>query len=308
MTGLRASNPADPHDHPLREALARGDGWHAQSGPALRYVLAAQSRALLGEAIVAQVSGMMDSLAKQIVNDRVGPNNRSAEYEPVRARLLAVDALREHCHALAIEWRLTTQLEAELALDPVSSPLLQALVSDADPGTGALAMATLAAQSRFAQGQRRMELALAELPAELFHAALLAARESLPVAEQADAIRSEGRLRTEYDEGAGRLALLARLANQTSAIPAPMPPIERAGVGLWLSALAARSGEARDRTACAIADPLLGRLLLTLRAAGLSPADAERQALRAQPDAELPYGLHDVGTREAAQWLAEMAA
>jgi hypothetical protein len=75
-------------------------------------------------------------------------------------------------------------------------------------------------------------------------------------------------------------------------------------VALWRSAVAARSGQDRDRTACAVADPSLGRLLLTLRAAGVAPAEAERQALRTQPDAVLPRGLQDIGTREAAQWLA----
>ena len=80
-------------------------------------------------------------------------------------------------------------------------------------------------------------------------------------------------------------------------------------LGAW-KYLTSMIGDIRDRDAveiaCAAADPHLGRLLLTLRAAGAMPAEAERQALRIQPDADLPRGLADVGTREAAQWLADV--
>lgn len=304
MTGSRTPIPADPTDHPLRTALARGDALRAQSGPALHHILAAQDRSLLSEAVVAQVGGMLADLAEQLVAARAAAVDPAAARATVAAQLLLVDALREHCQALALEWRLAVRLEAEVALDPVLSPLLQTLVADSDPGVGAIAMAALAAQARFAQAQRRMQLPLGELPAELFHAALLAAR----VAGHDDAARAEARLRAGYEEGAGRLALFARLVDVARSIPTPMPSIEDAGVVLWLSTLAARSGEDRDRTACAVADPLFGRLLLTLRAAGVAPAEAERQALRTQPDAELPRGLQDIGTREAEQWLAEALA
>lgn len=308
MTGSRVPIPADLMDHPLRIALARGDALRAQSGPALHQILAAQDRSLLSEAVVAQVGGMLADLADQLVAARAAAVDPATSRQAVAAQLLAVDTLREHCQALALEWRLAVQLEAELALDPVLSPLLQALVSSPAPGVGAIAMAAIAAQARFAQGQRRMQLPLSELPAELFHAALLAARDAVSAAGQDDAARAEARLRAGYEEGVGRIALFARLVDVARSIPTPMPSIEDAGVGLWLSTLSARSGEDRDRTACAVADPLLGRLLLTLRAAGVAPIDAERQALRAQPDVELPRGLQDIGTREAAQWLAEALA
>lgn len=308
MTGSRAPIPANPAENPLRAALARGDELLSRSRPALHHILAAQDCSLLSEAVVAQVRGMVADLADQLVDARAAAVDPVAAREAVVARLLLVDALRAHCQALALEWRLAVRLEAELAIDPVLSPLLQALVTDADPGVGAIAMAALAAQARFAQAQRRMQLPLGELPAELFHAALLAAREAIVEAGQDDSARAETRLRAGYEEGAGRLALLARLVAAAGSIPAPMPTIEDAGVALWLTALAARSGEDRERTACAAADPLLGRLLLTLRATGVAPAEAERQALRTQPDAVLPRGLQDIGTREAAQWLAEARA
>lgn len=301
MTGPRATPRADSAEHPLRAALASGDRLFARSVPALQHLLDAPDQSLLGEAIVAQVGGMLSDLARQLLAPR-GPL-AAGQLEAMTGLLLADGALRTHCQALALEWRLAVWLESELALDPVLSPLMQLLVADADAGTAATAMAALAAQARFAQAMRRMQLALGELPAELFHAALLAAREVAGSGDSAQ--RAETRLRDGYDEGARRLTLLARMMNAPGAVPARALVIEDAGAALWLSALAARSGEERDRTAFAAADPALGRLLLTLRAAGVAPAEAERQALRIRPDAALPRGLEDIGLREAAQWLAQ---
>lgn len=300
MTGQPASTPVDPAEHPLRIALARGERMHAVSGPALQHLVAATDLSLIAEAVVAQVRGMLADLVRQLVEAR--PHSAlggGAIYDAMLGRLLQEAELCAHCQALALEWRLAQRLEAELALDPVLSPLLQAWVAQSDAATGSLAMAAVAAQARFAQSQRRMQLPLAELPAELFHA-VLAAAQDFGAGEAADA-----RLRGDYEEAASRLALLARLGREAGAQTAKVLNVEEAGVALWLSALATRSGESRERTACAAADPHLGRLLLSLRAAGMIPAEAERQALRVQPDVELPLGLEDLGTREAAQWLAE---
>lgn len=304
MTGPRAPTPAESAAHPLRVALARGDRLVDRSAPALRHLLAAPDRSLVSEAVVAQVGAMLDSLAWQLALAR-GVEDDGELQNRLFERLVEIAELRAHCHALAFEWRLTLQLEAELALDPVLSPAIQAVVSEGEAIAAPLAIAALAGQARFAQSQRRMELRLAELPAELFHAVLTATR---PVTGDEDATaitQAETALRARYDEGATRLALLGRLVTGALPAAAPVLTVESAGVALWLSALAARTGESRDRTACATADPMLGRLLLTLRAAGLAPGEAERQALRVQPDAALPRGLGDVGTREAAQWLGE---
>lgn len=308
MTGSRASTPAEPADHPLRAALARGERVYAHSTPALRQLVSAVDHSLIAEAVVAQVRGMLSDLARQLVEarSRSAPAPTPARFEAMLTRLVAETELQAHCQALALEWRLARQLESELAIDPVLSPLVQAWVAAADAATGSLAMAALAAQARFAQAQRRMQLPIAELPAELFHAVLTAAQE-VARGDAADGLaQGEDRLREDYDEGATRLALMARLVREAGPQAAGALVIEDAGVALWLTALASRTGESRDRTACAAADPHLGRLLLTLRAAGVAPVEAERQALRVQPDAQLPRGLQDIGTREAAQWLAEV--
>lgn len=307
MTGPRAQSQAEPAEHPLRAALALGERAHAHSGPALQHLLAAPHLSLIDEALVAQVRGMLTHVTAQLVDACVRPDPEAGDAVrmAMMERMLREPELRAHCQALALEWRLARQLERELALDPVLSPLMQASVAQGDAATGALAMAALAAQARFAQVQRRMELPLAELPAELFHTALAAAREVLAIHGSDTAARGEARRRGEYDEAASRLALLARLARAAGSVDRKALTIEEAGVALWLSALAAASGESRDRTAGATADPHLGRLLLTLRAAGLTGPEAERQALRVQPDAIVPRGLEEIGTREAALWLAE---
>ena len=69
-------------------------------------------------------------------------------------------------------------------------------------------MAVLAAQARFIQHHRRMALPLAELPGDLFHAALLALRS---IAEESEAASAERTLRDRYDEGHGRLGLISHL-------------------------------------------------------------------------------------------------
>lgn len=304
MTGPRAQTPAELAEHPLRMALARGDRVHARSAPALQHLLATPDQSLIEEAVVSQVRGMIADLSRQVMeaSSRTRPVPPAVQ-EAMVIRLSELEDLRAHCQALAIEWRLAQRLEAEVAIDPVLSPLLQACVADSEAATGSLAMAALAAQARFAQAQRRMELPLAELPAELFHEVLAAAHDAIQGEAVDAAAPQHARLRSDYDEGASRLALLARLSREAGDRALD---VEEAGVALWLSALAARSGESRDRTACAASDPHLGRLLLTLRAAGAAPVHAERQALCLQPDAVLPRGLEDIGTREAAQWLAEV--
>jgi hypothetical protein len=299
MTGPRAPTPADPADHPLRAALERGDRLTSLSSDALGPLLAIDDPLFVSDAIVAQVAAMFADLAHQIA--AAFPHHRDGAIlaSAIEVRLRESAALREHCHALAIEWWLAARLEGELALDPVLSPLAQRLTAGDDAGVSALAMAALAAQTRFAQAQRRMQLPLGELPAEMFHEALVTAR-----AAHSDE-QGERALRDLYDESASRRALLGRLVAEPTQVGAAALAVEEAGIALWLSALAAFTGQSRERVTLAAADPFLARLLLTLRAAGLSPEEAERQAVILHPDARLPSGLREIGTREAAHWLAQ---
>ena len=80
-----------------------------------------------------------------------------------------------------------------------------------------------------------------------------------------------------------------------------------AGVALFLSALALRSGQPRDIVAVSTNVRQQARLALGLRAAGLKPQDIEAQLLRLHPESMPPGGLADIGTREALDLLTRSA-
>ena len=303
MIGPGATPPSDSSDqHPLRAALAFGDEVLARNQSALEYLLLSQDHSLVSESVVFQVQGMIASLARDLIGTRIERDGYAARLE---TQLIRQETIRRHCQALALEWRLTKQLQGVIGLDPVLAPLLQQAISDSNTAIAGNAMAALAAQARFAQSQCRMELSPFELPAELFHLVLLVARDCTS-ATDADSLRAEeARLRSKYDEGNSRLALQAQLASQWGEPTAKHLDIQQSGLGLWLAALSLRSGETREQISLATVEPMLGRLLLTLRAAGARPHEAETQVLLITGDASLPRGLHEVGTREAAQWLAQ---
>lgn len=296
----------------LREALAQGDAAIGTVGPILRHLLASDGNSLFNEEIVARVRGMLDHLAGQLLDAAAaGTGTRTHDHPPATVELVvsaiaAQPALLAHLHALALEFQLTERLQARLSLDPVLSPLLQALVASPDPATAASAMALLAAQARFMQTQRRMHLPLAELPADLFHAAmqLLALVPGAPAALAA----AETALRDNYDEGRSRLGLLDRLVLGMGGGATVALAISHAGTALFLTAVAAGSGQRRDLTALAGHEGQLARLALALRAAGARPEAAEEQILAIHPEASLPAGLTMLTPDRAAALLAASTA
>lgn len=301
-----------PEGDALRVALARGDRALGRTAPILGHLLSARDQSLFSDAIVARVRGMLIHLAWQILRiqaeatGRKGREQFAAEQgESLAEHFFASPLLVAHCHALAMEWRLAAALEEEGALDPVLSPLMQTLIGHQDTQIASAAMAAMAAQARFAQAQRRMEMPLAELPGDLLHEALLAWR-SFNRDERSDALtRAEGKLRSDFDERAGRLSLLGRLVTTLGAGASAALAIDQGGVALFLSALALRSGQSRDIVALATNEQQAARLALCLRAVGLKPQEVEAQLLRIHPHELPPQGLEQIGTREAAQLLAQ---
>lgn len=324
--------PEWPEGEALRSALARGDTAMGRIGPILGHLLATREHSLFSDEIVARVRGMLTHLAWQILRvqaEATGVKAReefAADHgEAFSEHLFGVPALVAHCHALALEWQLTMRLEETAALDPVLSPLLQSLVGHDDPTLASAGMAVLAAQARFAQTQRRMELPVSELPGDLVHELLLCWRafnggldgspervsmkSSYALEESSDAlVRAEGRIRSGFDEAAGRLSLLDRVVTALGRSASEALVIDQAGVAVLLSALALRSGQARDIVAVSTNERQQARLALGLRAAGLKPQDIEAQMLRVHPDRAPPEGLADIGTREALQILSRSAA
>jgi hypothetical protein len=284
----------------LRDELAREARALSAVVPVLRHLLGSEAQALLSEAILARVRGMIADLAAQLIAAEAGhdPASRAIGGDPLAAEALAETltgdaALLAHCHALAAESLAAERLHQRHAVDPVLSPLLQELIASEDTAVAALAMAALAAQSRFVQGQRRMELPLGELPAELFHTLLA----RLP--------EGPGRagLMAAYDEGASRLGLMARLVASLRRGVVAALALDHGGLAMFASALAVTTPTPRGAAVLACHEGQGMRFALLLRAAGLAPPAIERQLLLVEPAGRLSRALADISPERAAALL-----
>ncbi|QKG71649.1 hypothetical protein [Erythrobacter mangrovi] len=296
----------------LRDALARGNAILARVGPILTHLLATPDTSLFSDELVARIRAMCLDLSSQVLRaqaEATGEAGREAfaerHGEALAEHFFSSPQVLSHCHALALEWQLSARLEAQYGMDPVLSPVLQQLIASADSSQASAAMAALAAQARFAQSQRRMELPLGELPGDLFHELLLGWR-AFNGPRRSDAmVRAEAKLRNGFDESAGRLALLARLIAGMGDHAREALDIEQAGVPLFLTALATGSRQSRSMAVLSTNAKQSARFALGLRAAGLSGVEIENQVLRLHPSAEPIRGLESLEPGEAAQMLAE---
>lgn len=291
--------------------LNHGDSVLATVTPIMRHLLDGGGGTIFADVVIAGVRGMAADLARQLLDARsqaAGISERNehpaAQLSELCAALTINPVLVSHCHALALEWKLAQQLHARLSLDPVLSPLLQSEMASADSETATLAMRFLAAQARFCQEQRRMQLPLLELPGDLLHGALIALRTvSSPdldtLAEQAEAA-----LRQAYDEARSRLGLAARLVSGLPEGGLAALSLGHAGTALFLTALSLGSRQDRGIVALATDDSQLARLALALRACGLKQAPVEEQFLTLHPDIALPEGFEQIGPDRAAAMLA----
>ncbi len=295
----------------LRDELAHGDVVLGTIGPVLGHLLANHDHSLFSDEIVSRVRGMIGDIARQMLTAQAEAAEASdprgfadRQQAALTAALLTEERLVAHCHTLALEWQLTARLEARNAIDPVLSPLLQALIASDDASTAATAMAALAAQARFVQRQRRMELPLGELPADHFHLALATWVEQIVAEDAKPAMLAAARLRDDYDESSGRLGLLARLVHAMGAGALAALSVGHAGVAIFLSALAEASHLDREIAVIATNDRQLARLALALRAAGLKPKEIEEQFLTIHPDIALPDGFDALRADRAQALLA----
>ncbi len=304
--------PELAHENALRESFARGNVMLGKIAPILGHLLSTPDHSLFSDEIVARVRGMLNDLAWQILRAQAEATGQAAREEfadrhgeALAAHFQTSPALIAHCHALALEWQLTTRMEAACGLDPVLSPLIQHLIASADSAVASAAMAALAAQARFAQGQRRMELPLTELPGDLFHETLLGWRSFSGAARSDAMVRAEAKLRNAYDESTGRLALFARLVASMGGEVTEALMLENAGVAIFFTALAARSGQSREMALLSSNERQAARLALGLRAAGLRAPQIEEVILQLHPEAMPPSGIATLSEREALQLLAE---
>ncbi|MFL0356519.1 hypothetical protein ACI5KX_08550 [Erythrobacter sp. GH1-10] len=288
----------------LKDELARSDRALHGVPSVLTHLLASAGHSLVSDAIVARLRGMHSSLAVQLLNAKSGTSGGSPDSRDIDrlADHLAGDSVvLSYCYALAMEGHLAERLEQRCSLDPILSPLLQELIASPDAATGELGMGALAAQSRFIQSQRRMELPLAELPAELFHAVL----KRWEVHERGDpelasAIKA---LKARYDEGASRVGLLARLVSSMRGGAIAALELEHAGLALFVAALSTLGKQPRELAILACHEQQAARLALSLRAAGLEQAAIERQFLLLEPTERLPGDIGEISPKRAAALL-----
>jgi len=279
----------------LREALAQGDAVLSAATPSLRRVLAHDDRALLNDETVARVRGMLADLARQLL-EPLG----AGEPTLVAAALAQHDGLLTHLHALAVEGRLADRLETDAAIDPVLSPLLESLIGGDDEVLAGAAMAAMTAQASFIRQQRGMSLPLDELPGELFQGALAALRAAF--GEGTD--EADSALRGSYDEGSSRIALLSRLVVRTGSNASGALDVGVAGLAVFITALSLAAGQDRSLTALSLSASEPARLILALRAAGLSPTAVRAQSLHFHRDTAPLDALAELRAERAGQILS----
>ena len=260
----------------------------------LSQLVAAGDDGRFSDEAVAHVRAMIFDLARQSFG---GQDGNSSGTDKLAEKLRSSPELLYQCHALALEWKLTVSLDIEAGIDPVLSPFVQSLIATA----GDHAMQLIAAQARYVEQQRRMALPLSELPAELLNAVLLARRN---VAGTSNDLL-EASIRRGFDETNTRLNRLRRLVATTKADPNALLDVAHAGVAVFLTALANRSGFSREDVVlfCHIGDGT--QLALALRAAGCDSRAINRIMLMLRHDFEADAAFDTVSKEEAGALLAE---
>lgn len=303
--------PQLPIEEVLQHELVSGDIVLGTLGPIIGHLLANHDNSLFSDEIVARVRGMVNHLASQML-DELGTTLQLADPgvlaegqgRELAAELATSQALLTHCHALALEWQLAERLEKRCAIDPVLTPLLQALIASDHDETAGTAMALLASQVRFVQAQRRMELPLTELPGDLFHHALLT-WQTFSDGRDEEALRAADRsMRDRFDESTSRLGLLNRLVGGMGNGVRAALSIAHAGVAIFCTAMANQSNQDRDLAVVSTNDRQLARLALALRSAGLRPKEVEEQFLTIHPETTLPEGFELLRADRAGEMLS----
>lgn len=315
MSNTQHAGPsADTVEDMLRGELAQGDVILSTARPILRHLLANDDHALFSDEVIAKIRGMMVHLARQMLFELAAELRKEdrGTFVEEREEALAVALLEDtaflgHAHALTIEAQLADRLNARSGIDPVLSPLMQELAASSDQALAASAMRVVAAQARFMQKQRRMELPLEELPAELFHTAtklLKTTLEDYPI--EAKAVCD--RLRDEYDESERRIGQITRLVMAMGTNAKRALSVDHAGLSIFSTALSMACEQERDVVVLSLGENQCARLAISLRAAGLGQSAVEEQFLYLHPDITLPDGFDALRADRAADLLNAASA
>lgn len=251
----------------LRAELAADDRALSGMVPVLTHMLASPGEKMVSDDVLARLRGLIGSVARQL--NAMGGISEPQHTDALALAIAENGNLLTHFYGLAIEGAITDWLIAERGIDPVLSTLLRELVGSKEAEIAQLAMSLMAAQARFAEGQRRADLAVFELPAGLFDEAIgvwkaWAKREPLP-----ELAKIEGDLRAQYDEGATRIGLIERLLSAIGAGGAVVCELETAGLAIFSSAVAKQTGQQRELVLLSCQPGQSLRLALALKICGL---------------------------------------
>ncbi|OYX63450.1 MAG: hypothetical protein B7Y89_05910 [Novosphingobium sp. 32-60-15] len=300
------------------ETLLKDDLFHADQvivhmGPILRHLLRNDDSSIFSDEVIARVRGMLADIARQLIQalgEAAGHSDAAAwarEAGPGMVDILAGhQALLNHLHMLAVEWQLAEKLQSRLGIDPVLTPLLQDIIASPDHDLAARGMNLLAAQARFGQAIRRMQLPLTELPDDLHHIAILTMHgyvaddpSGVAAAELAEVMQRKLR-----SETASRLDLLAYAISATGAKPTATLSLQNAGVALFLTALSLGTGLPRETAIMSTTESQMPRLALSLAGAGLGKDGLTETFNALHPDITLPDGLAQLHPDRALALLA----
>lgn len=301
---------ADSVEELLRGELAQGDVILATARPILRHLLANDEHALFSDEVIARIRGIMLGLARQMMLHLAEAVEAPdwGEFADDRQEALALDLLTDtallgHAHALIIEAQIADRLQQRSGIDPVLSPLMQELAASTDAAMAANAMRVVAAQARFAQQVRRMEIPLSELPAELFHSVTrLLMTHGVDHPEAAQKVRA--RLRGAFNEGDSRIGQITRLVMAMGKRARRALSIDHAGLSIFATALSMASEQEREVVVLSLNENQCARLALALRAAGLDPMSVQEQFLYLHPEVSLPEGFETLKVERAAALLS----
>ena len=139
------------------------------TSPILQHLLVNRDEALFSDEVIARVRGITANIAFQLLVARAV---EAVESDPAVAAISGQDAVARsliedevfvaHIHALTLEAQLAESIRQRSGVDHVLSLLIQHLTASPDEKTAALAIRTIAAQARFIQQMRRMEMPLNE--------------------------------------------------------------------------------------------------------------------------------------------------
>lgn len=273
----------------LRELLALGEQTRRSLPQQLRHRIGFADPSLFDDELIARTRGLLVHLTAQIAGGRP-PGSGTADHLKARDAILRAlfdhPAMLAHCHALALEYRLTRRLGEQADIDPVLPSILQEMIASPHEATSRLASTVLAGQTRFLSNMERMQLPLRQLPGELLHDVFAIGRQWLGEPIIADAV--EQAVRTSYDEGVTRAALLGRLVNTAQYPRARGWQLQEAGVPLFLASLALAGGLSLHEAALLTTESQIARLALTMRTLCCNPGAINRNLYILHDEIALP--------------------